>query len=70
MDVLFREGQLMGKVLSMLGGVVAALLLLVFALDLALGIPFSGASTVMDVGFIICALILAYLSWSTFREQV
>jgi hypothetical protein len=69
MDVLFREGQLMGKVLSMLGGVVAALLLLVFALDLALGIPFSGASKVMDVGFIICALILAYLSWSTFREQ-
>ena len=59
----------MGKVLSLVGAVIAALLLLIFALDVALGIPFSGASKVMDIGFIICALILGYLSWSTFREQ-
>ena len=59
----------MGKVLSIIGAVVAALLLLVFALDMATGIPFSKASPSMDIAFIICSLILAYLSWSTFREQ-
>ena len=59
----------MGKALSLLGVVVAALLLVAFTLDVAIGIPFSKASILMDVGFIICGAILAYLSWSTFREQ-
>jgi hypothetical protein len=22
----------------------------------------------MDVGFVVCSIVLAYLSWSTFRE--
>jgi len=59
----------MGKALSMLAMLVAALLILVFALDLAMGMPFKKASTMMDIGVIICGVILAYLSWSTFREQ-
>ena len=59
----------MGKVLSLLAMLVSALLILVFALDLAIGMPFNKASTLMDVGVLICAVILAYLSWSTFREQ-
>ena len=58
----------MPKALTISGMVVAVLILLIFALDLALGIPFKSASTMMDVGFIICALALAYLSWSTWRE--
>ena len=58
----------MPKALAISGMVVAGLLLLIFILDLAAGIPFKGASTMMDVGFIICSLALAYLSWSTWRE--
>jgi hypothetical protein len=48
---------------------VAALLVLLFGLDLGLGIPFGGKSMLMSIGFIVCAAILGYLSWSTFREQ-
>ena len=62
----------MAKALTIIGMLVAALLLLIFALDLALGIPFGGstASSGMDIGMIICGAILFYLSWSTYREQV
>jgi hypothetical protein len=49
--------------------VVAALLVILFGLDLGLGIPFGGISMAMSIGFIVCAIILGYLSWSTFREQ-
>jgi hypothetical protein len=59
----------MPKVLCIIGAVVAILLLLFFLADLVLRFPFSGASPVMDIGLIICALILGYLSWHTFREQ-
>lgn len=58
----------MPKALSISGLVVASCLLLLFGLDLALGFPFGKASLPMDVGFVVCALILGYLSWSTFRE--
>ena len=62
----------MPKALTIIGMLVAALLLLIFALDLALGIPFGGssASGTMDIGMIICGAVLFYLSWSTYREQV
>ena len=59
----------MPKVLCIAGIVVAALVFLLFALDLATGFPFNRASKVMDVGFIACGLILGYLGWSTMREQ-
>jgi hypothetical protein len=58
----------MPKALSISGMVVAVLLLLIFGLDLALKFPFNQASMPMDIGFVVCALVLAYLSWSTFRE--
>ncbi|MCL4193241.1 MAG: hypothetical protein KJZ87_16005 [Thermoguttaceae bacterium] len=60
----------MPKVLCLLGLVVAALLLIVFGLDLAAGVPFRGYSKLMDIGFIIAAVMLAYLAWTTYREQV
>jgi hypothetical protein len=62
----------MPKALTIIGMLVAALLLLIFALDLALGLPFGGssASSTMDIGMIICGAVLFYLSWSAFREQV
>ena len=59
----------MPKALTILGMIVAILLLVVFALALAIGIPFSKASQTMDIAFVICALLLGYLSWVTLREQ-
>jgi len=47
---------------------VAGLVLLVFLLDLALGLPFGRPSLMMDIGFVLAAIILAYMSWSTYRE--
>ena len=55
---------------------VAALVFLLFLLDLlggyfgflALIAPFRGASMLMDVTFVISGGMLAYLSWSAFRE--
>ncbi len=59
----------MPKALCIVGMAVAVLLLLLFGLDLGLKIPFNGASPTMSIGFIVCAVVLGYLSWSTFREQ-
>ena len=60
----------MPKALCILGMVVSALTLLLFGLDLATGIPFGGVKPVMNIVFVVSSVILAYLSWSTFREQV
>ena len=49
------------------GFVVAGILILAFGLDLLTGIPFHRHSVLMDVGTIICASLLAYLSWHTYR---
>lgn len=58
----------MPKALSISGITIAALLLILFGLDLAIGMPFNKASKAMDISFLICALVLGYMSWSTFRE--
>jgi hypothetical protein len=59
----------MAKVLCIAGAVIAALLVLVFGLDLVAGIPFKKASWVMDVGFLVAAALLAFISWTTLKEQ-
>jgi len=59
----------MSKALCLGGGIVAVLLLLVFGLDLAVRFPFGGPSPLMDIGIVVCAILLGYLSWSTLREQ-
>lgn len=58
----------MAKGLTIMAVVIAILLLIVFGLDLAIGVPFRKASVLMDIGFIVCALGLGLLSWSAFRE--
>jgi hypothetical protein len=58
----------MPRALSISGIVVAILLILVFGLDLGLSFPFSQASKLMDIGFLLAAAILGYVSWTTFRE--
>jgi hypothetical protein len=59
----------MSKVLCIIGLVVAVLLLLVFALDLAVEFPFGRASIWMDIGLIVCSALLGYISWATMRQQ-
>lgn len=60
----------MPKALCITGIVIAALLLLVFGLDLAVGLPpFNRANLIMDVGFVVASAILGFLSYMTFREQ-
>lgn len=56
------------KTLTILGMIVALCVLLIFGLDLAAGIPFDKVTPAMNIGFLVCAAILAYLSWSTFRQ--
>ncbi|MCA9240094.1 MAG: hypothetical protein KDA37_07845 [Planctomycetales bacterium] len=58
----------MAKAMTILGMVVAALLVMVFALDLLAGQPFGKASPMMDIGLLVCSLILAYSSWNAFRD--
>lgn len=60
----------MPKMLSIFGMVIAALILVLFLLDLAIAFPFSRAALVMDIIFVICAGALGWLSWTTFKEQV
>ena len=58
----------MPKVMTMMGMAVSVVLLLVFGLDLVSGQPFGRASKTMDIGFVVCALLLFYISWATKRE--
>lgn len=58
----------MAKGLTILAMIVAVVVLLLFALDLVVGFPFTGASKMMDVTFVMCALLLGYLSWSALKE--
>lgn len=62
----------MPKALCITGMVVAILVLILFLVDLVLPVsmaPFKRASMIMDIVFIICAAILAYMSWTTLKEQ-
>lgn len=58
----------MSKAMTIAGMVVAALLLLLFGADLAVGVPFGGAEMMMNIGALVGSAILGYLSFSTFRE--
>ncbi len=59
----------MAKAMSIAGMIVAGLLALVFTADLAVAIPFSRVGPLTDVGFMVSALILGYLSWNAFRDS-
>ncbi len=63
-----RKASSMPKALTIAGMVVSGLLFVLFALDAATGIPFRKASLLVDVGFILCSLMLAYMSWSAYRD--
>jgi hypothetical protein len=59
----------MPKALCMSGLVVAGLVIILFAFDLAIGVPFRRASVMMDVALLCSAALLGLLSWLTLREQ-
>jgi len=59
----------MPKALCIVGTAISVLLVALFGLDLATRYPFGRAAVVMDIGFIIAAAILGYLSFITMREQ-
>jgi hypothetical protein len=68
----------MPKVLCIAGAVVAILLALVFVLDMSIGYPFRMPSgkdfmesfwiRLPEVVMIVCAGVLGYLSWATYRQ--
>ena len=60
----------MPKALCIFGIVIAGLLLLIFGLDLVIGVPFGKASPLMDVGTVAVCGLLGYIGWTTFRRQV
>jgi hypothetical protein len=60
----------MPKIMTIIGIILSALMVLVFGVDLAFGIPFLKASMMMDITFIICGGVLGFLSFATMREQV
>ena len=64
----FQGAGPMGKAMSIAGMAVGGLIALVFILDLVLGFPFGGRVKTMDIGFFVCGLILAYLSWNALRD--
>jgi hypothetical protein len=59
----------MPKALCMSGLVVAGLVTILFAVDLAIGVPFRRASVMMDVSMLVGAALLGLISWFTLREQ-
>lgn len=60
--------QRMGKGMTIAGMVIAVLLLILFLLDLITGFPFKKASITADIVFIVCAIGLGFLSWSTMKD--
>jgi hypothetical protein len=59
----------MPKALCITGMVVAALLVLLFGIDLAARFPFARVNWWMDVGVVLSAAILGFLAWTTWRQQ-
>lgn len=58
----------MAKAMSYFGMGVGLLLAVAFGLDAVIGEPFGGANTPIDIGFAVCGLILAYMSWDALRS--
>ena len=56
------------KTLLRVSAVVAGLVAVAAILDLALGFPFAGYNTVMDICFLIGALIVIYLAWDAWKD--
>ncbi|MCL2303741.1 MAG: hypothetical protein FWC43_00190 [Planctomycetaceae bacterium] len=58
----------MSKILCIASLALSCFLLLIFLLDLAIGIPFAKADMRMDLGFVAATGIIAVFSFLTMRE--
>ncbi len=56
------------KILTIVAMAIAGLLTLIFALDLALGIPFGRVNPILDVLFALGAALVLWQGIETFRE--
>ena len=64
-----RKGRAMDKALCYGALGIGALMLLVFLLDLIVGIPFGGGNFVMgDVMGLLASAIVVYLGWNASRD--
>jgi hypothetical protein len=68
MDAIFWGTGRMAKGLTIAAMAIAALMLLLFGLDLAISVPFGKQSLFLDVAFVICGLAIGLLGFSTWRE--
>jgi hypothetical protein len=60
----------MGKAMSIAGMVTGGLVTVAFLANLLIGAPFGGyGGAVVNLGFVLCGGILAYLGWNAFREN-
>lgn len=73
---MFTASSPMPKALCLISLVVSLLIALLFLIDAIMGFaglegnaPLRSASLMMDLAFTVFAGILAYMSFSTFREQ-
>ncbi len=59
----------MSKFLCIASTSLSAIIFLIFLLDLAAGVPFGKANTLMDIMFVLCAGGVAALSVLSLRQQ-
>jgi hypothetical protein len=60
----------MGKAMSIAGMVTGGLVAMAFLANLVIGVPFGGSGSLfVNIGFVLCGAILAYLGWNAFREN-
>lgn len=58
----------MTKTLPLSGMIIAGLIGVIFLADLAAGFPFQRVSIGLDVGFLVSAVIVGYLSWTLLEK--
>lgn len=58
----------MPKGLTIFAMVIAVLVIVLFSLDLAIQIPFRRANWLLDTAFVVSAIGLGFISWTTFKE--
>jgi hypothetical protein len=59
----------MGKAMSIAGMVIGGLVAAAFLANLLIGAPFGGyGGPLVNVGFVISGIALAYLGWNAFQE--
>jgi hypothetical protein len=59
----------MEKWLCLTSMAIAGIVLIAFALDLILKIPFGGLSFTVDIVAVLASGLIGYLGWESYREQ-